>query len=204
MPSWSDIKRTWSSGWAALEAKALKLYGAAIRADPTGYAAKVTGFAFELEQSRANLDRMRAKLPGQPATDADRQLVANYQAMEARYNDLAAGFYSDVKPVSEGVGVVPVLVVGGLLVGVAAIAWAVAAYEYAVNLREQTALAAQELDARVDASKEGRALPPSTLPPPPPPPVPPGTGSAVGWLLVGGLVLAAGAVALPVLLAKKG
>lgn len=201
--TWAEVKAAWDRGWTALHARALQLYGAAIRADPTGYAAKVTGFMRELEQSRANLDRIRARLPNPPATDADRQAVANYEAMERRYHDLAAGFYSDVKPVSEGVGVAP-LVVGGLVVGVAAIAWAVAAYEYAVNLREQTALQVKELDARVEASKEGRALPPTTLPPPPAPPSAPGTGAGLGWVLVGGLVLAAGALALPVFLGKRG
>ena len=89
----------------------------------------------------------------------------------------------------------------GLVVGVAAIAWSVAAYEYALNLREQTALSDRELVARIDASKEGRSLQPSTLPPPEDPKK---KAAAIGFLLVGGLVLAAGVVAAPVLFKKLG
>jgi hypothetical protein len=88
--------------------------------------------------------------------------------MDHRYHELAAGFYGDASPPrdrhgTDGRRVAPaVLVVGGLAVGVA---WAIAAYPYAVNLREQTWLAERELDARVEASREGRPLQTSTLPP---------------------------------------
>ncbi|MCB9743934.1 MAG: hypothetical protein H6740_15145, partial [Alphaproteobacteria bacterium] len=56
--------------------------------------------------------------------------------------------------------------------------------EYATNLREQTALAEKELAARVEASREGRLLQPSTLPAPPEPKGP----SAMGVLLTLGVV----------------
>ena len=69
------------------------------------------------------------------------------------------------------------LIVVGVIVGLAAIAWAVAAYQYAVNLREQTALTEKELDARILASREGRQLPATTLPP-----QSSGMG-ATGWLM---------------------
>jgi hypothetical protein len=127
--------------------------------------------------------------------------------MEARYHDLAAGFYGDATPAPSGAtapapstGAAPaVLIIGGLAVGAVGVAWAVAAYQYAVNLREQTALAERELDARVEASREGRPLQASTLPPPPNP-----TDDAKGmglWLL-GGLAVVAGALTLPALLKK--
>lgn len=96
--------------------------------------------------------------------------------MELRYNQLAAGFYADSVPAAQAgtgvpvVGVAPIVVVAGIAIGVVAIAWAIVAYEYAVNLREQTALADREFVARVEASQAGRVLPPSTLPPPPPSP----------------------------------
>jgi hypothetical protein len=72
-------------------------------------------------------------------------------------------------------------------VGVAAIAWAIAAYQYAVHLREQTALVERELQARVEASEQGRTLQPSTLPEQ--------ANAKLGWLMLGGLALAAGALA---------
>lgn len=200
MPTWTQIKAAWSAGWSALQAESMKLYEAAIRADPTGYLATVEAFLSELGQARTNLDAIKAKLPNPPVTPEDHALQAKYKALEVRYHDLAAGFYADAQPATEGMGIAPVLVVGGLVVGVAAIAWAVAAYEYTVNLREQTAVADKELDARIEAGRQGRTLQPTTVPPPPDPVK---QAQGVGWLLVGGLALAAGAIAVPIFLKKK-
>lgn len=200
MPTWTEIKESWSGGWKALQAESIRLYEAAIRRSPASYADRVKAFLAELAQARAHLDSMRAKVPNPPRTAQEARILTNYVALENRWRDLAAGFWSDAEPAREGVGIAPVLIVGGVVVGVAAVAWAVAANQYCVNLREQTALADRELIARVDASKEGRTLAPSTLPPPPPDPVKQAEG--LGWLLVGGLVLAAGAAAVPMLLKK--
>ncbi len=207
VPTWADIKAAWSSSWKALSAQATAAYASAARLDPTGTLAKVQAFVQALTDSRAALDRIAAKLPNPPVTPADHAAVAQYQAMERRYHDLAAGFYGDATPAPGGAsapvpstGAAPaVLIIGGLAVGAVGVAWAVAAYQYAVNLREQTALAERELDARVEASREGRPLQASTLPPPPNP-----TDDAKGmglWLL-GGLAVVAGALTLPALLKK--
>ena len=207
VPTWADIKAAWSSSWKALSAQATAAYASAARLDPTGTLAKVQAFVQALTDSRAALDRIAAKLPNPPVTPADHASVAQYQAMERRYHDLAAGFYGDATPAPGGAnapvpstGAAPaVLIIGGLAVGAVGVAWAVAAYQYAVNLREQTALAERELDARVEASREGRPLQASTLPPPPNP-----TDDAKGmglWLL-GGLAVVAGALTLPALLKK--
>ena len=200
MMSWSQIKSAWSSGWSALQTESMRLYEAAIRADPTGYLGRVQAFVQELGQARGSLNRIKDKLPNPPQTAEDRALHAKYRAMEARYHDLAAGLYADAKPAQTEVGAAPIVVgvvVGGVVIGVAGIAWSIAAYEYAVNLREQTALAERELDARVEASREGRTLQPSTVPPQT------SGGGNLGWLLIGGLTLAAGAVAVPMFLKKK-
>lgn len=207
MSTWADIKAGWSDTWRALSEQATAAYGRAAELDPTGTLARVQGFVSALSDSRASLDRIRAKLPNPPVTEADRAAHANYAALERRYHDLAAGFYDDATPAQgqgmgqggPSVGVAPVvLVVGGLAIGAVGVAWAIAAYQYAVNLREQTALAERELDARVAASHDGRPLQSSTLPPPP---SPTGGGSTGLWLL-GGLALVTGAVALPVLLKR--
>ena len=92
-----------------------------------------------------------------------------------------------------------VLVVGGLSVGAVGVAWSIAAYHYAVNLREQTALAERELDARIAAGREGRTLQTSTLPPPP---SPASDARRAGLWLLGGLAVAAGALAIPLLLKR--
>jgi hypothetical protein len=200
---WTTIKAAWDQGWKALNEQAVKAYGAAIEADPTQFLAKIQEFMGALDESRTNLARFRARLPAQPSNDAERKLIAIHDKLNRRYHDLAAGFWADAEPAKEGTGIAPVVIVAGIALGVAAVAWAVAAHEYAVNLREQTALADKELEARVKASEQGRTLQPTTLPEPASEQAKK-KAKGVGLLLVGGLVLAAGAIAVPVLLKKKG
>ncbi len=202
VPSWADIKGAWASGWKTLSEQATAAYGTALQADPTGTMARVEAFLTALSESRATLDRIAAKLPNPPVTEEDRAAVASHAAFERRWHDLAAGFYTDTKPAPTPpvVGVAPaVLIVGGVAVGVVGIAWAIAAYQYATNLRDQTALAERELDARVAASREGRPLQASTLPPPPSPAA---DARGVGVWVLGGLAVVAGALALPILLKR--
>ena len=197
MTSWTDVKESWSAGWKELQRSALDTWGAAIERRPEEFRPQVQATIGELAAARAHLDHMKPLLPKQIKTAEDQRVMASFSRMSARYYELAAGIYADAQPAAAQVGIAPLLVVGGIVLGVAAIAWAVAAHEYAKNLGEQTALADRELTARVEASREGRSLQPSTLPEPAK-----GKGAAVGWLLVGGLVAAAGAVALPVLMKK--
>lgn len=200
IPTWSDIKAAWSSGWQALSDQAVRLYASAIASNPAAYVDKVTAFQAELATSRATLDRIRTKLPNPAVTPEDRAIVATYEAMERRWHDLAAGLYADATPANTpAVGIAPILVVGGIALTVVGIAWAIAAYEYAVNLREQTGLAEKELDARVAASRDGRLLQPNTLPPPPPPLA---DASNMGLWLLGGLAVVTGVIVLPSFLKK--
>lgn len=209
--SWAELKASWSAQWRAFADRATASLARAIDLDPAATAHRVVAFVTALGTSRASLDRIAAKLPNPPRTDADRAAIARYQDLERRWHDLAAGLYADATPAARtpgappAVGVAPALVVGGLALTAVGVAWAIAAYEYAVNLQQQTELAELELVARVDASREGRALAPSTLPPAPMapsvlPPVGP-SGSAI-WLF-GGLAVAAGALALPFLIGRR-
>ncbi len=196
--SWADAKANWSAGWKELQRSAVEKWDAAIRRDPRAFAPQVQATIDELAAARAHLDHIKPLLPKQIKTAEDQRAFSSFSRMSARYYELAAGIYADAKPAEQAqVGAAPLLVVAGVALGVAAIAWAVAAYQYAKNLREQTALADRELSARVEASREGRELPPSTLPEPPKK-----DGGGFGWLLVGGLVLAAGAAAAPVLIKR--
>ena len=206
MADWTTIQAAWGKGWKALHDQALHAYKAAIEAEPTKYVEQIKGFMSAISDSRANLDRFRARLPAQPSTEAERKLIAIHDALNRRYHDLAAGFYSDARPADQpATGAVPlvIIVIAGIALGVAACAWAVAAHEYAVNLREQTALADKELVARVEASEQGRSLQPTTLPEPASEQAKK-NAKGIGVLLVGGLVLAAGAVAIPIFLKRKG
>ena len=205
---WDDVSRAWAQVWASVEASwsalyqdALKAWGPEIQKDPGAFEPKVEAWMAELKASRANLDRIKALIPSPPVTGEDHANHQAYLAMETRYHELAAGFYGDTRMV-EGppvVGIVPVLIIAGLAIGVGGTAWAVAAYEYAVSLREQTGLAADELEARIAASKDGRQLPQSTLPGAVPEPMSPQTKSYIAFAL---LAVTAGAFTLPILLKR--
>ena len=200
VPSWADVKSAWSTGWRELSARAGATYAAAVQADPTGTLARITAFTTALEASRAALDRMGPRLPNPPVTEVDRALVGRVQGLERRWHELAAGLFADATPVAPAVGVAPVVVVGGLVISAVGLAWAFAAYEYAANLKDQTALAERELDARVAAAQAGRVLPPSTLPAP----ASPAEGArSVGVWLLGGLAIAAAALIVPMFLERR-
>jgi len=199
MSTWADIKAAWSPGWRNLAEQASRRFSAAVSSQPSAYADQVVAFQSELATSRASLDRIKTRL-ADPALHDDQALVAKVAALERRWTELAAGLYADATPTGAqgqpSVGVAPVLVVGGVAVTAVGVAWALGAYQYAVNLREQTALAERELDARIAASREGRSLQPSTLPAPQP------QGRDLGLWLFGGLALVTGAVVLPTLLKR--
>ena len=72
-----------------------------------------------------------------------------------------------VEPVIGVAPLIPILVVLGIaFVSIAAIAWALACTAWAAELHSETALQEKDLQARVDASKEGRTLQAATVTPP--------------------------------------
>ena len=204
MSTWEDVKGAWSEGWRALSVEGVTRYAAELMQDPSKYLDQIQGFVSSMIGARTDLDAIASALPNPPQTAEDQALIARAAALERRYQDLAAGLLADAWPSEPATGAVPLLVIAGLAIGVVGCAWAVVAYEYMVNLREQTALLRADLDARVQAMETGKTLPASNLPPPPKPPEDPDDlGGLIGWLLVGGLVLGAGAAFLPTLLKKE-
>lgn len=139
-----------TDAWSRLYQLALAAYSEGISVAPKRFQSRVESFVRELSTAREGLLRIRALGIADPRIDA----------LEQRYRVLSGGLSSPPAAI-EGPPVL--LVVAGVGLGVGAIAWAVAAYQYAVHLREQTALLEKELVARVEASKDGRSLPPSTL-----------------------------------------
>lgn len=193
--TWEQIKSEWSSGWAALEAQALATYEVAIEADPEAFRAKLVDVLGLLEESRSNLDRMKAALKAElrAGKKVPASAIQRLKKLEQRYNDLAAGVYADTQPATNQVGSLVVgLIVAGVVFGVAAIAFGIAAYQYCANLRDQTALAEKELDERVQAARDGVVIPTQPLTTPPPAPVP-SQGAASLGKVVGGLALVAAA-----------
>lgn len=200
--SWADVLAGWPASMVALQHKAVATFSASILAAPERYVPVVQRFVAELQVARAHLLRLRVLASHLD----DPQLTAGVDALSRRWQDLAAGFYAHARPATSSMGAVPVaLVVGGVVVGVVAIAWAAGAYQYAVSLREQTALADRELSARLEASHQGRPLQPSTLPPAAPSPAQHLTEAAKGltWVVLGGgLVAVAAVLSLPKLLRR--
>ena len=220
MASWTDIKARWSTGWQELHRQTVAKLGSAIKRNPESFRPQVTATLTDLQAARAHLQRIQARLP-QIKDDATRAKAARvFAALYQRYHVLAAGIYADdeqAKAEKQGQKtqvsgfIIPLLIIGGIVLGVAAIAWAIASREHAKNLRDQTALADHELTARVDASKEGRVLQETTLPEMPAsapllsattPSVGGGTAGKVGLALVGVLALAAAGLAVPMLLKR--
>ena len=215
--SWEEVTKAWDAVWAEVDdawkqlyAGAVQAWEASIRQMPQTLEAHVAAFEAELKASRCHLDCMKPNVAQLAKITANHALISQYSELERTYHSLASAFYSDAVPVeatgvsskadegSPKIGIAPVLIAAGLAVGVGGAAWAVVAYEYAVSLREQTALALRELEARVEASKAGRALLPSTLPDATPTSTGPNTTKL---LLIGGAALAA-ALLLPTLLQR--
>lgn len=179
----------WTAAWNYLWREAQDRYATVIAANPKAYEPQVTSFVQELQSTRAQLDVLKKRLSLSPsAVDA-----ATYNRLAREHYELSTRFYSDTRPAQKPeLGFAPIMIVLGIAIGVAASAWAVAGWEYARSLRERTALAGRELEARIAASREGRQLQPSTLPAEPPPSSPlEGLKNLGGVLAVGGLVAAA-------------
>jgi hypothetical protein len=203
--TWEELKSTFASSIVATYEATVGRLSAAIQATPAAFEAKVTGFFALLAECKANLDRIQARLPNPPRTQADTGLVARYAEMRSLYDALVLGISQNAVQVPQ-VGVAPavVLIVGSVGLSVAGVAWAVAAWEYAASLRDQTSFMAKELEARVEASQRGTQLQPTTATPPSA--QAPGTGRAGDddkkggawvWLLGIGAAAAAAAFIVP-------
>jgi hypothetical protein len=180
----------WTGAWDYIWREAQDRYAGQIAANPKAYEPQVTTFIQELSAVRGWLDRLKVRLASSKEPTKD---FALYNRLAREHYELSTRFYSDARPAQPGMGFAPIMIVLGIAIGVAGCAWAAAAWQYARGLRERTVLAAQELEARIVASKEGRVLQTSTLPPPESPSLMGGIGS----LVTVGLVVAAGAFLLP-------
>ena len=162
----SDYYEQWKAGAAYLLREASSVLISSIQSNPQQYQPTVANFEQSLTESRQNLNRIRTLLPQNPQTPEQKKAIEHYAAAEAQYKLLSEGFYSDTQRAQQSFGFLPVMYVGYLAVGATAAAFAVSGYQYATNLREQTALQRAELEARVALAEQGKQLPGSTLPAP--------------------------------------
>lgn len=160
--TWEELKLSFLTGIQASYDAVYARVEEAVAAKPSSFEAKVRAFLTLLRECKVNLERIAAQLPALPKNDAAKALIRRYQDMKALYDALVAGIALNATGDLE-LGVVPVVVVGTVALSAAGVAWAIAAYEYAAGLRDETALMATELEARVQAMKDGKTLPPSTL-----------------------------------------
>ncbi len=187
---WAGAAKTWREYATAAQEQ----YAAFVKDKPDEARAKAEATIAELRTVEAALKRIAPLLPAPPYTKpADRARAEDYAKLQNRYEVLAARIYSDAQPEGQaavGFVFVPVLVVLAgagfkLALGMGAATFAVAAFNHAKNLREQTALYEHDLTARVEAAKGGYQLQPSTVPVPT---QKPDTGGGAG-LLIGGVVM---------------
>lgn len=197
MATWEQLRAGWSAGWRTLYEQGRAKWTASVQADAERYRPQVEAFATNLATTRKSLDNGWAKIEALTAAghpDAAK-LVPQWQALNARYQSLAAGFYAEVRPVDAPIGAAPLvvaLVVLGFVVAIGGIIWALVAHEYNNNLTAETTLYERELDARIAASKEGRVLQATTVPPPPN-----NKGGVPVWLVGIGLVTLLGVASVP-------
>ena len=200
--TWDDVKQTWDASWQSTWSAGLDLWEATIQAMPEDFREIVVEFQALLNEVRARLDRMKALVPNLPPEEQAgwNQALA---AVEKQWAQFAAGLYSDARPSQEQaqVGWVHVLIVGGVAFGVSAVAWAVVAYDYVEVLDGQTRVMEQELQGRIELAKQGKVLPPSTLPAGGgPAPQPDDLLGSASRLMLGGVLLLGLFTALPTVL----
>lgn len=160
--TWEELKLSFLTGIQASYDAVYARVEDAVTAKPSSFEAKVRAFLTLLRECKVNLERIAAQLPALPKNDAAKALIRRYQDMKALYDALVAGIALNTTGELE-LGTVPLVVVGTVALSAAGVAWAIAAYEYAAGLRDETALMATELEARVQAMKDGKTLPLSTL-----------------------------------------
>lgn len=203
MSTWAESLNDWGEGWRSWLADAMRRIGDAVTRDPEAHRETATRSLLNLQEARADLDAIKAGLVVLEGTPEHQPAVANFNRLAVRWWDLSTGIYghSDQAERAPHLGLLPVivLVVGAIGLTVAGVVAAVAGLQFTTNLREQTRLQRSELEARVEASREGRTLQETTLPQPPPK----GDGTGLGWWLMGGLAVATAALVVPQMM-KKG
>jgi len=170
-PTWASVQASWSRSWKHTAREAITAYSAEILATPERFKQTVEGFlsvlgdnAKTLQSDRDKLLLLKAAAEQETALRSDySKRVKQWLSLERDNQQLAAGLLADATH-AEDVGAAPVLIVAGIAVSVAGIAWAIAAGQYATAHRERIALFSKELDARVTALNLGQTLPATTIP----------------------------------------
>lgn len=171
--TWDQVKAEWNTMWTGWSDTADQAWQAVVEAtqplveamDPRAVTSAVEQFVALLDELASLLDRWDATLAQLPGDQqaAEAQVVAQYKAA---YNTYAAGFWPHVEADTSVQGVAgPWLVlIPGIAVTAVAAAWAVGNLSELGATVSEVYLRIADLDARVQASKDGRVLQPATVP----------------------------------------
>lgn len=178
---WEIVQSQWDESWRSAQATAIAAWdGTAAEAEEI-----VRDFLDDLQAIDEDLTWMEAQLATLPASEAA-AWKTEIVGWRKTWNWLGAGIYPYVRE-EPGVQGPPIVVLAVSAVG---IAFAVAFWEYAAYLRDDVALRRVELEARVEAMREGKTLQPSTVAPAE---SPDGDGIGLaGMVAAGGALLALG------------
>lgn len=161
---------------AAAQRQALQEHGQQIEAAPQAFAPVVERFAVEMGRAERNLseiERLVNELDNLASRNRDpagkrtvKQARTLFLEARAQFKGLAKGFWSGARRVdgTQQFGAwQAVLIVAGVVVSIAAIAWAIVGYQDARSLADKTQYQREELAARIEAMRAGTTLQPSTV-----------------------------------------
>ena len=167
--TFEELKTSYLSNVESAYTKAATWLDQALLHMPSDVKRKVAGTLSALKATGRHLSRAQALLPSQPKTKAEAELVVRYAEMKGLYDAILSGIgINAVQLEAEQeieAGFIPasvVLVIGALGLTAAGVAWAIANYEYAVALRDQSSFLTKELEARKEAMQSGKDLPAAT------------------------------------------
>lgn len=164
MSTWQEVRARWSAAAHALWDQAQQL-ASTIAAAPSNYVEPVKRWftaMWSAEDALNNAYDLLQRLPPEGRADAEVEL----RRLQGQHAELDAGMGGETAP-SATVGIVPIVVVA---VGAASIAltalgaaWAVSSWAEVQQVEREAKVLEAELQARVEAMRTGKALPPSSI-----------------------------------------
>lgn len=208
--SWTDIMARMSAEWTASLRSSVAAWRSTIEAGPEQFRALLAEYVTNLALAWGNLAIVHGLLVENPNVPFRQKYEQTLEGLRDRYYLLSALVMHDTQTKAQAeaapVQAAPVVIVLGTVVfGLTAIAAAAAYISHTRELRDWTQYLREDLTARVEASKEGRQLQPSTAPSSADErPKPPDSGIPWwGWLIGAGAVGAVAWVTVPLFVGER-
>jgi hypothetical protein len=166
--SWSDVAARMSSEWSTSLRESVQRWRGAIEAAPERFRATLEEYLSNLAVAWTNLVAVHTLLELHPDVPFRQKYADTLEQLRDRYYILSALVMQDAHPKDDPakapVAAAPVVIIGIIAFGLVALAAAAAYIQHTRELRDWTVYLREDLQARVEASKDGRQLPPSTAP----------------------------------------